>query len=256
VLDAYQVAGTFDRLVTAPGFELPLISDIKTGASLDYSWRSFAVQLAGYSRANAIYKQGVAPDGSQDQRLPMPAVDQSNGLVFWLNAGTGQFEIFLVDLNAGWEGFEHSMWARGWSKAQPQSKYEPQGSLVPVLQASLDAINQSKAVADPEVDKTPEPVPPETVRDWLQHRIDVIGQHAQARTALGASWPKGTPTLHASNEHTPVQLDAIEKLLDAVEARYEIPFPETGKPEPVGQILNLFPGSSLINDNDAKDNQQ
>jgi hypothetical protein len=58
VLDSVRVAGTFDRVVTVPGFEVPLIADLKTGANLDFSWNSIAVQLAAYSRGEALYRQG------------------------------------------------------------------------------------------------------------------------------------------------------------------------------------------------------
>ena len=127
VLDDYKVAGTFDRLAQIPAFDLPLIADLKTGASLDYSWQSFAVQLSAYSRANAIYEQGPAVNGSTDKRSPMPHVDQRSGLIMWLNAGTGKLELFLVDLEAGWEAFERSMWARGWRNRQvePASRQRP-----------------------------------------------------------------------------------------------------------------------------------
>ena len=87
VLDRHRVAGTFDRLVNVPGFELPLIADLKTGADLAWSWRPFAVQLAAYARAEAIYVQGPASDGSQDVRHPMPPIERSRGLIIHLPVG-------------------------------------------------------------------------------------------------------------------------------------------------------------------------
>ena len=155
VLDDWQVAGTFDRLAVVPGFDLPLVADLKTGADLSYSWQSIAVQLAAYSRANAIYQQGPASDGSKDKRLTMPEVDQDYGLIMWLNAGSGTLELHVVDLEAGWGAFERSMWVRGWRRtpvAQPldnaQFRLSPQAasqpdSLIPVLQASLDAMQEA-----------------------------------------------------------------------------------------------------------------
>ena len=245
VLDEYQVAGTFDRLATVPGFELPLIADLKTGASLDYSWQPFAVQLAAYAHGDAIYVQGPAADGSKDQRLAMPPVDQDFGLVFWLNAGSGAFEIYLVDLRSGWEGFTHSMWARGWHNAKPASLYVPGvprpsarssrsgGDLVPLLEASI---------AQAQRDRAP------SLRDWLQGRINVIGEHPEARVDLGSRWPADMPTLRASQAHTPHQLELIEGLLDGVERRWEIRFPPP-KPEEqaVAKVLDMFPGSTITN---------
>jgi hypothetical protein len=269
ILDKYNVAGTFDRLVRVPGFDLPLIADLKTGASLDYSYQDFAVQLAAYSRGEFIYKQGTAEDGSQDIREPMPEVDQNWGLIFWLNAGTANVELILLDLNAGWEAFGHSMFARGWRNAKPYKPLVLPGDLEPALQASLDAlppqplIPATSAISAPgglepapepidseQIDSyqpAPEPTPWITpVREWLQDRINKIGQHSEARKALGQDWPN-IPTLHASNEHTPEQLDAIEKLLDGIERKFTIEFPPP-KPDAdaAGKIVALFPGSNLI----------
>lgn len=146
VLDDWLVAGTFDRIAHVPGFDLPLIADLKTGADLSYGWQSFAIQLAAYSRANHIYQQGSKTDGSEDQRLPMPQVDQQYGLILWLNAGGGALELHMVDLELGWEGFQQSMAVRMWQKrrvAQPFEGFQPKlppsepDSLVPVLEASI-----------------------------------------------------------------------------------------------------------------------
>jgi hypothetical protein len=287
VLDQYKVAGTFDRLASVPGFDLPLVADLKTGAELSYSWQSIAVQMAAYSRGNAIYQQGSAPDGSKDKRLPMPEVDQKNGLIIWLNAGTGTLELFLVDLEAGWEAFERSMWTRGWRNravSQPLGNAQlrlPTGddSLVPVLQASIDAIvahptkkrgrpRKQPVVEAPTPQPEPEPEPEvslidvyqaeddynDKIRSWLQGRIDLIGRNDQARTDLIRRWPKDIPTLRGSSDHTSDQLAAIEQLLIGVEARAQLPFGEP-KPEPseqMAKLLHLFPNSTITNNNDKE----
>jgi hypothetical protein len=335
-LDTYQVAGTFDRLVRVPGRELPLVADLKTGANLDYSWQSFAVQLAIYSRAEAIYEQGPAQDGSLDQRHPMPAVDQEFGLVLWLNAGSANLEVYEVDLNAGWEAFTHSMWTRGWRNKKVSYTFMPgptslESQLAASLQVVATAQSRQGGLLDcghtaragesifkvdngdrggttpngnglggwvclpcahgqpaPEVDEavarhpsnpvealagraaTAWPIEaaqaaglaPQTVdyqpdvfaairlRAWLQERIDKIGQHPQARTALGQVWPPDLPTLKSSPDHTGDQLLAVEKLLDDVEGRYELKFPP---PRPDGltedqattKVVAMFPGSTV-----------
>jgi hypothetical protein len=269
VLDTYQVAGTFDRLVTVPGFDLPLISDLKTGANLEYSWQSIAIQLAGYSRANDIYIQGPAKDGSQDQRRPMPKVDQHHGLIFWLPADKGELELWLVDLDSGWEAFQHSMWARGWRNQKPQSKLgDPQptldNDLTKALQASLDEINKGTDETVDALAATLEAIRAEDapasaadIRDWLQGRINVIGHHENARGDLGRAWPKDMPTLRASDTHTPEQLGVIEQLLDSVERRWEIVFPPP-KPgsasNPVARVVQMFPGSQVVSNDSDNDN--
>ncbi len=54
----------------------------------------------------------------------MPAVDQGSGLIFWLKAGTGEMELYLVNLWEGWRAFELSLQAR--QLAQGPGRYPPQ----------------------------------------------------------------------------------------------------------------------------------
>jgi hypothetical protein len=230
VLDDYHVAGTFDRVCVVPGFDLPLIADLKTGADLSYSWGSIAVQLSAYAHADAIYEQGTHKDGSKDVRVPMPDVNQEWGLVIHLNAGAGTLELWLVDLDAGWAGFESSLWARDWRArkdlAVPLSEFNydvPDAALSDIeatqvadlmetLSASVVQAQEERGVPD--------------VRTWLQARIEVIGAHEAARTMLQAHWPPGLPTLRASHMHTSDQLATIEHLLDGVERAHNLGWPE------------------------------
>ena len=268
VLDSYQVAGTLDRIVTIPGFPLPLINDIKTGASLEYSMQDIAVQLAAYSRASARYVQGTAADGSLDQRLPMVEVDQRWGLISWLKAGKAELELILVDLELGWEAFEKSMWTRGWrtrsvstdlAELRTDSGVEIHPNLEALLEESVKLAQAKKAAppADPEADVTRlldafpgaevlAVEPTDALRTWLQGRIERIGADPGARATLQGRWPPGLPTLLRSTEHTAEQLAAIEALLDAVEQAHRLPFPQP-RPgaeveEPAG-VLRLFPTS-------------
>jgi hypothetical protein len=275
VLDDYRVAGTFDRLVVV-GNETPMVADLKCGADLSYSWQSIAVQLAIYSRGDAIYRQGPAPDGSEDERLPMPEVDQENGLVIWLDAGTGHCELHLVDLSAGWEAFELSMAARAWRKAvvsmpfgtdrwrRTPAEDEIAGLLADsIAQQSVSGDGPGDGEASPAgavatVDDARAEVQGEdftaALRAWLQGRVDAIGSHPQARTDLARSWPTETlagvvlpvPTLLTSTDHAPEQLAAIEEVLRQVERRHQLRFPEP-RPEPASEtalVLHMFPGST------------
>jgi hypothetical protein len=248
VLDEERVAGTFDRLVKVPGFDLPLILDLKTGADLSYSWPSFAVQLAAYSRGDAIYRQGPAADGSQDERLPMPAVDQGHGLIAHLPAGGARLELYLVDLRAGWEAFEASLWVREWRKAKVAialaERPTPDEALAETLEASLPEVieevdaAEAKALIDVDQDRA--------LRAWLQARIDAIGKEPDARLTLQRSWPPDLPTLRHSEDHSAEDLDVIETLVSQVERRHRLPFPEPRPVEdPIGRLLDLFPTSTL-----------
>jgi hypothetical protein len=244
VLDSIQVAGTLDRIVTVPGFGLPLVADLKTGANLEYSWQSIAVQLAAYAHAEAVYHQGAAADGSQDVREAFPAVDQTKGLIFWLNAGAANLELYLVDLVAGWEAFQHSMWTRAWRNQNVSEHLEP--GLEVLLARSLEAAEATKhrhRAAQPEL----------SLRDWLQARIDRIGQDDRARRDLAGAWPTDMPTLRSREGHSPAQLVVIEQLCDDVERRWQLEFPpprptadQASEDEAVANIHRLFPHSQEI----------
>jgi hypothetical protein len=266
VLDDWHVAGTTDRLVNIPGLQLPLIADLKTGAELSYSWQSIAIQLAAYSRANAIYVQGSESDGSGDVRHPMPPVDQERGVIIWLDAGSSRLELFVVDLTAGWTAFEQSMWTRTWRKSVVQRKLVPgqvpaapsdhDPDLLPLLTASVAAAEARAAEYDPE----PLPEPPAAleadrapqVRAWLQHRIDLIGRaEAKVRDHLTKAWPADMPTLRSTTDHTPAQLTQIDELLSDVEGHWFMPTPPPPftEAEAVERLLQLFPGTVITTNN-------
>lgn len=212
VLDDHRVAGTFDRLVTLPDFDRPLVADLKTGANLAYSWQSIAVQLAAYARANAIYQQGAT--AADDVRCPMPDVDRDHGLVVHLNADTNHLELHLVDIVSGWEAFEQSMWVREWR--QHRHLASPYGQ-APAVEKGV--------VANPPVPQAAPAEAPTPMRDRLQQRIDTVGEFSpEARTALATLWPADLPTLKTSDAHTHEQLHDIEQLLDRIEAEHRLPF--------------------------------
>jgi hypothetical protein len=267
VLDEFQVAGTFDRLARVPGFAKPLVADLKTGAKLDYSWHPIAVQLAAYAHGDNIYRQGPATDGSEDVRTPMPEVDQDNALVMWLNAGSGELELHLVDIAAGWEAFRLSMRARAWNKLDVAMPLEgggfkrPTEDLAAALGASLEPnpllspfpIGDYQVTgAPPGTDGEVQPDYTTALRAWLQGRIDVIGAHEGARADLARTWPKDLPTLRAHPDHTSEQLAAMELLLNGVERRHKLPFPPD-KPttDAVGLVLHLFPNAVDVTDTES-----
>ena len=253
VLDDHRVAGMFDRGLIVPSFERLVIGDLKTGSNLDHSYQSIATQLAIYSRADALYTQGSADDGSEDAREPMPAFDQDNGLIIWLPAGTGECHLILVDLTAGAEAFQRSMWAREWRETKVTMPFgegrfgRGDADLVPTLEASV-------AAAQHEAPPPTEPPPAEgTYIGWLQGRIDVIGRHPEGRSDLARSWPEGVPPLRSSTEHTPAQLAAIENVIGDVERRHQMLFPP---PRPdqsptnaaMVRAMRTFPGSTPTKD--------
>jgi hypothetical protein len=88
-----EAAGTPDRIVTAPGSDLPVIFDLKTGHNaLKYSLLEISAQLTVYAWASHYY------DG---QIHPMPEIDKTVAIVAWLPVGEGRCELHDIDLNIG-----------------------------------------------------------------------------------------------------------------------------------------------------------
>lgn len=140
VLPSLKVAGTLDRLATIDGRFV--VADLKTGTSaIDYP-HDIAVQLALYANATHMWK-GAAdditrdrwgrymlpdPDTNPDVYEPMPDVDTETAVVFHLPVGEATCSLHRIDLVAGWEAVQHSMWARDWRKRKDlTSPYEPKG---------------------------------------------------------------------------------------------------------------------------------
>lgn len=108
VLDAFKVAGTFDRAVRLDG-ELAeqvgvepgsvLIADVKTGR-VDFSRGKFGMQFAGYSRMerydpDTYARSPLEFDGS--------AVHQGKALMIHLPAGEGRCSLIPIDIDRGWQ---------------------------------------------------------------------------------------------------------------------------------------------------------
>jgi hypothetical protein len=215
----------------------------------------------------------------------MPKVNQDWALVMWLNADAAHLELFLVDINAGWEAFEHSLWAREWRKQKPQRSLldmtpietPPDGDLAPVLEASTAGVLQQEkrkrkartrhpaegvVLADPVGEASPHTDSEvagsidayhDERRAWLQTRIDTIGQHPTARMALANCWPKDIPTLRASDAHTSEELAVIRHLLDDIEKVHSVSFAprEPGAREEAqatARVVKLFPDATIINE--------
>lgn len=160
VLDAHTVAGKPDMAETiVPGFDDPLIGDLKTGSDLTYAWRSIVVQLAAYAHADNIYEQGEAADGSQDRRLPMPPVSQQHAIVFHLPAGQAICTPYIIDIAVGWTKFQQSLAVDAWRKqknlAVPLSDFL--GAPSPVPAAALTAA--TAPAGPPPFDAAPTPAP-------------------------------------------------------------------------------------------------
>lgn len=190
VIPQYELAGRLDRILSFGS--QPVIADLKTGATLEYSWGGIAVQLACYANAETIY------DARTQKHLPMPDVRKDVALVIHLPAGQARCTLWWVDIKAGWEAAEHAAWVRTWRK--------------------------QKALA--------EPWRPATQLDaTIERRVGIVTRletlkatNPEALRELARNWPKDLPTLKQSQAHTADQLTIIDLLLCTIEDRYEIPF--------------------------------
>jgi hypothetical protein len=107
-LSQHHVAGTFDRIVEWPPQRL--IADVKTAAGLDYSWGEIAIQLALYAHAD------VGWDQAEGAWSPMLEVDRTDAIVIHLPVGEARCDLYLVDIEAGWEAAQQALAVREWRK--------------------------------------------------------------------------------------------------------------------------------------------
>lgn len=115
------VAGTADRLLRVPGFDMPIIGDLKSGKFL--SFPEIAIQLALYARAPYWF------DPATDTYGPVEGVDPNRGLIVHLPAGSAQVQMWELDLSIGWEGVELALAARRHKKRKDIAKpFNPGGT--------------------------------------------------------------------------------------------------------------------------------
>ena len=211
VLDEHRIGGTFDRLWRLPDGRV-VIADLKTGRNLDYSWRSIAVQLAIY--ANAVrYHDGL--------RTALPAdMDRDTGIVVHLPVGQGRCDLYTVDLRAGLIALQHSMWARNWRNRKDIA--------APLVAPAKAAPSPAEAGPAPARASTPEGLtgqgPVQGRRTQLRARLQTIAATPGGKQWLAPRWPDGVATFKQSDEHTDLELDAIEAVVQQAEAHLAIPF--------------------------------
>jgi hypothetical protein len=193
VLPDLKLGGKLDRIVSFGS--QPKIADLKTGASLDYSWGTIAVQLACYANAATLY------DGKTQKHTPMPDVDKDTALVIHLPAGKATCALYFVDIRAGWEAAQHAAWTRQWRKRKDLAEPWQPGT-------RLDSLIERRAAIVTRL---------ETLRTT----------NPAALLELARNWPLDIPTLKHSQAHSADQLSIIDTLLCAIEDRYQAPFGPT-----------------------------
>jgi len=102
------VAGTFDRIVLWD--PEAYIADVKTAATLDYSWTEIAIQLAIYANAEWIW------NAVTETWEPSHPPNRTQGLVIHLPIGQARCELWWVDLELGWAAAQLAADVRDWRK--------------------------------------------------------------------------------------------------------------------------------------------
>ncbi len=212
VLDGLGLAGTLDRIVRVG--DTLMIADLKTGQSLDYAWGSIAVQLACYANADTMY------DPATEKHSPMPGgISLTEALVFHLPAGSGHCVVHTVDIAAGWDAAQLAVDVQAWRKRK--------GLSAPMTQPRLTAAKVQEVFGACEViDLRGQ------LAEWAKERLGWIKAHAKTEifAEVAALWPDGVPGFKGDHAHTEEELDKILALLDGVEARHRLEFPERSDP--------------------------
>lgn len=113
------VAGTTDRLVTAPGWKLPKIADVKTGKTVHFSELEHAIQLSMYANASHFW------DYASETLQPMPKVDKKRALIIHLPAGEARCEVHELDIETGYEAAYCAVEVKQWRAERKLSeRYE------------------------------------------------------------------------------------------------------------------------------------
>lgn len=98
IVDRYHVAGQLDNLVLCPDGKIRVL-DKKTG-NLDYADVEFAVQLATYAHADAMFNYQTG------RYEAMPEVATDYAIIAHIDPETGRTELQRVNIELGW------LWAR------------------------------------------------------------------------------------------------------------------------------------------------
>ena len=119
VCDDVQAAGTFDRLVRLPDGRI-VVADIKTGQHEPKYPHSSTIQIAVYAHGH-LYD----PDKGRLGYLPDLGVSTDAGLLIHLPAGQARCDLYLLDLQVGWQLAQTAVMVRQLFKDKPLAPYTP-----------------------------------------------------------------------------------------------------------------------------------
>ena len=215
VLDDLQIAGTCDGVLEINGERF--LFDNKTGSltSLKFGNLAWAIQMAIYSQADALYTQGVAADGSQDVREPMPDVSRERAVIIHIEPNTAACTLHWIDLTVGADALQVALDVRRFRKVKPLEPFTTRQTV------------QGMGI---------EPAPHEQVDRWREstrQRLMAIVAHSEAKQMVGHMWPAGVPTIKSGDPISPEQQQQVDLALSAIEKEHGLPFPDIDADPPV-----------------------
>jgi hypothetical protein len=119
VCDEVQAAGTFDRLVRLPDGRI-VVADIKTGQHEPKYPHAATIQVSVYAHGH-LYD----PARGRLAYLPDEGICTDTGLLIHLPAGQARCDLYLLDLNVGWQLAQTAVTVRQIFKAKPLTPYAP-----------------------------------------------------------------------------------------------------------------------------------
>lgn len=226
VCDSIRVAGMCDLVLRRRSDGRLFIGDLKTGSSVKYGALGWATQLSIYSMADAIYEQGLADDGTEDRRVPMPEVDRSQAFIIHCEPQSGSAQIHRLAIGA--EFVDLAVAVREIRKRRDLLvKFEGGGT---DTQAGVDPVARTAEVVGSVEDNQPPAaalaILHETRTAWLINRAAHLVTTLSKRHVAEA-WPVDVATPKAITEGatwSAFDIDAIVAALDALEAKHDVPF--------------------------------
>ena len=208
VLDGPQIAGTCDGVLEIGGQRF--LFDNKTGSltSLKFGNLAWAIQMAIYSQADALYTQGAAADGSQDVREPMPDVSRERAVIVHIEPNSAACTLHWIDLTVGADALQVALDVRRFRKVKPLEPFTTRQSV------------QGMGI---------EPAPVEQGDRWREstrQRLMAIVANSEAKQMVAHMWPVGVPTIKSGDPITIAQQGQVDQVLAVIEREHGLPFPE------------------------------
>lgn len=138
IVKSYHVAGTFDNLVRCPDGKVRVL-DKKTGR-LDYSDVEFAIQMALYANADAIFNYDTG------RYEPMPEIAKDYAILMHIDPETGKAHPERVNIVWGWT------WAR--TSAEVMAIRKTKHIVTPYVTEESVAAQWSGSVPSPQAQMT------------------------------------------------------------------------------------------------------